>query len=155
MAAMIGSQVLFLLKERRKGTAGAGLHIRLISLFSLIAVVPAIIMAVFAYVTLSGGSTHGFQNATQAIVNSAVTVAEEYIKNTAEATRADVANISADLNLQKTLFDSDRPAFVRRLARHRPSEDLPVPLSLTRARNASNVNVTPVTRSNSWRRHRR
>jgi two-component system nitrogen regulation sensor histidine kinase NtrY len=54
MAAMIGGQVLFLLRERRKGTAGAGLHIRLISLFSLIAVVPAIIVAVFAFVTLRG-----------------------------------------------------------------------------------------------------
>ena len=101
MALMIGGQVLFLLKERRKGTAGAGLHIRLISLFSLIAVVPAIVVAVFAFVTLSRGLDTWFSERTQAIVNSAVNVAEEYIKNTAEATRADVANISADLNQQK------------------------------------------------------
>ena len=118
MAAMIGGQVLFLLKERRKGTAGAGLHIRLISLFSLIAVVPAIVVAVFAFVTLNRGLDTWFSERTQAIVNSAVTVAEEYIRNTAEATRADVANISADLNQQKALFDSDRAAFVRRVARH-------------------------------------
>ena len=118
MAAMIGGQVLFLFKERRKGTAGAGLHIRLISLFSIIAIVPAIIVAVFAFVTLNRGLDTWFSQRTQAIVNSAVTVAEEYIKNTAEATRADVANISADLNQQKPLFDTDRAAFVRRVARH-------------------------------------
>ena len=142
MAAMIGSQVLFLLKERRKGTAGAGLHIRLISLFSLIAVVPAIIVAVFAFVTLSRGLDTWFSERTQAIVNSAVTVAEEYIKNTAEATRADVANISADLNQQKTLFDSDRPAFVRRVARHAALRGLAGAFVFDQSQKRIDVNVT-------------
>jgi len=142
MAAMIGSQVLFLLKERRKGTAGAGLHIRLISLFSLIAVVPAIIVAVFAFVTLSRGLDTWFSERTQAIVNSAVTVAEEYIKNTAEATRADVANISADLNQQKALFDSDRPAFVRRVARHAALRGLAGAFVFDQSQKRIDVNVT-------------
>jgi two-component system, NtrC family, nitrogen regulation sensor histidine kinase NtrY len=118
MAAMIGGEVVTLFIERGKGTAGAGLHIRLISLFSLIAIVPAIVVAVFAFVTLNRGLDTWFSVRTQAIVNSAVTVAEEYIKNTAEATRADVANISADLNQQKGLFETDRAEFVRRVARH-------------------------------------
>ncbi len=118
MATMIGGQVLTLFIERKKGTAGAGLHIRLIALFSIIAVVPAIVVAVFASVTLNRGLDTWFSERTQAIVNSAVTVAEEYIRNTAEATRADVANISADLNQQKTMYDTDRAEFVRRVARH-------------------------------------
>ena len=118
MAAMIGGEVLVLFKERRRGTAGAGLHIRLVSLFSLIAVVPAIVVAVFAFVTLNRGLDTWFSQRTQAIVNSAVTVAEEYVTNTAQATRADVANISADLNQQKGLFETDRAEFVRRVGRH-------------------------------------
>jgi two-component system nitrogen regulation sensor histidine kinase NtrY len=142
MAAMIGGQVLFLLKERRKGTAGAGLHIRLISLFSLIAVVPAIIVAVFAFVTLSRGLDTWFSERTQTIVNSAVTVAEEYIKNTAEATRNDVANISADLNQQKPLFDSDRAAFVRRVARHAALRGLAGAFVFDQSQKRIDVNVT-------------
>jgi two-component system nitrogen regulation sensor histidine kinase NtrY len=142
MAAMIGGQVLFLLRERRKGTAGAGLHIRLISLFSLIAVVPAIIVAVFAFVTLSRGLDTWFSQRTQAIVNSAVTVAEEYIKNTAEATRADVANISADLNQQKPLFDTDRAAFVRRVARHAALRGLAGAFVFDQSQKRIDVNVT-------------
>ena len=142
MAAMIGGQVLFLLRERRKGTAGAGLHIRLISLFSLIAVVPAIIVAVFAYVTLSRGLDTWFSERTQTIVNSAVTVAEEYIKNTAEATRNDVANISADLNQQKPLFDSDRAAFVRRVARHAALRGLAGAFVFDQSQKRIDVNVT-------------
>jgi two-component system nitrogen regulation sensor histidine kinase NtrY len=142
MTAMIGGQVLFLLKERRKGTAGAGLHIRLISLFSLIAVVPAIIVAVFAFVTLSRGLDTWFSERTQAIVNSAVNVAEEYIRNTAEATRADVANISADLNQQKPLFESDRPAFVRRVARHAALRGLAGAFVFDQSQKRIDVNVT-------------
>ena len=142
MAAMIGGQVLFLFQERRKGTAGAGLHIRLIFLFSLIAVVPAIIVAVFASATLNRGLDTWFSLRTQAIVNSAVTVAEEYIKNTAEATRADVANISADLNQQKALFDTDRAAFVRRVARHTALRGLAGAFVFDQSQKRIDVNVT-------------
>ena len=142
MAAMILGQVIFLMKERRRGTAGAGLHIRLISLFSMIAVVPAIIVAVFAFVTFSRGLDTWFSERTQAIVNSAVTVAEEYIKNTAEATRADVANISADLNQQKPLFDSDRTAFVRRVARHAALRGLAGAFVFDQSQKRIDVNVT-------------
>ena len=49
---MILGQIIFLLIERRNGTPGASLHLRLVSLFSVIAVVPAIVVAVFATVTL-------------------------------------------------------------------------------------------------------
>ncbi len=142
MTAMIGGQVLFLLKERHRGTAGAGLHIRLVSLFSLIAVVPAIVVAIFAFVTLSRGLDTWFSERTQAIVNSAVNVAEEYIKNTAEATRADVANISADLNQQKSLFDTDRAAFVRRVARHAALRGLAGAFVFDQSLKRIDVNVT-------------
>src|SRR5687768_13802370 len=39
MAIMVGGQLLFLLVEKRRGTAGAGLHLRLVALFSLVAIV--------------------------------------------------------------------------------------------------------------------
>lgn len=118
MAVMIGTQLVLLLREKRRGTPGTSLHIRLVSLFSLMAVVPAIIVAVFAVVTLNRGLDTWFSTRTQAIVNSAVGVAEEYIRGSAEATRTDVAAISADLIQQKTLYDEDRQNFVRRVARH-------------------------------------
>jgi two-component system nitrogen regulation sensor histidine kinase NtrY len=142
MAAMIGGQVLFLFRERRKGTAGAGLHIRLIALFSLIAIVPAIIVAVFATVTLNRGLDTWFSQRTQAIVDSAVNVAEEYIRNTAEATRADVASIAADLSQQKDLYDKDRAAFVRRVARHAALRELTAAYVINQSTKTIDVNVT-------------
>jgi two-component system, NtrC family, nitrogen regulation sensor histidine kinase NtrY len=55
MVLLVLGQLIFLLIEKRRGTPGASLHLRLVLLFSLIAVVPAIIVAVFASVTLNRG----------------------------------------------------------------------------------------------------
>ncbi|MGE3829467.1 MAG: ATP-binding protein [Parvibaculaceae bacterium] len=118
MVGMILWQLWSLALARRRGTAGAGLHIRLVSLFSIIAALPAIIVAVFAAVTLNRGLDAWFSERTRSIVDSAVTVAEAYMRDHAETARGDVAAISADLNQQKELYDNDRPAFVRRVARH-------------------------------------
>lgn len=118
MVAMILWQIWSLIAARRRGTAGAGLHIRLVSLFSIIAALPALIVAAFAAVTLNRGLDAWFSERTRSIVDSAVTVAEAYMRDHGETARGDIASIAADLNNQKLLFDSDRPDFVRRVARH-------------------------------------
>ncbi|MFT3986816.1 ATP-binding protein [Aestuariivirga sp.] len=118
MALMVLGQVAFLFIERARGTAGAGLHLRLVLLFSLMALLPAIVLAVFASVTLNRGLDTWFSERTRAIVDSAVNVAEAYLRDHTEATRGDVAGVAADLSQQHDLFISDRSAFVRRAARH-------------------------------------
>ena len=55
MTLLVLGQLIFLMIEKRSGTPGASLHLRLVSLFSLIAVIPAIIVAIFATVTLNRG----------------------------------------------------------------------------------------------------
>ncbi len=118
MIAMIVGQMLHLVWERRQGTAGAGLHIRLISIFSVVAIVPALLVAAFAAVTLNRGLDSWFSDRTRAIVDTAATVADAYLTNASEATRNDVANISADLVQQLPDFNNDRPTYLRRVARH-------------------------------------
>jgi two-component system nitrogen regulation sensor histidine kinase NtrY len=118
IAIIVAVQVFYLLREKRRGTAGAGLHIRLISLFSIVAVAPALLVAAFATVTLKRGLDTWYSETTRSIVDSAVVVAEDYLKNAGEATRADLANISTDLSQQLPLFNNDRPAYLRRVARH-------------------------------------
>lgn len=117
MGAMIAGQVIHLLVERRKGTPGTGLHIRLVSLFSMVALLPAILVAVFAAVTLNRGLDAWFSERTRAIVETAATVADAYVLNASEATRTDVANIAADLVQQLPDFENDRPNFLRRCQR--------------------------------------
>ncbi|MBG1231572.1 sensor histidine kinase NtrY-like [Aestuariivirga litoralis] len=120
MVAMIAAQFLHLLWERRRGTAGAGLHVRLVGLFSLVAVVPALLVAAFATVTLSRGLDTWFSTQTRGIVETAASVADAYVTNASEATRNDLANIAGDLVQQQQIqsFNEDRPTFSQRLTRH-------------------------------------
>ena len=118
MAVLVLGQVVILLYERARGTAGAGLPIRLISLFSIIAVVPAIIVALFASVTLNRGLDAWFSERTRAIVDGAVAVAEANIQNAADNTRSDTAPIAADLAQKYKMYQDDRQGFVPRGARH-------------------------------------
>jgi two-component system, NtrC family, nitrogen regulation sensor histidine kinase NtrY len=125
MVLLVLGQLIFLLIERRRGTPGASLHLRLVLLFSLIAVVPAIIVAVFATVTLNRGLDSWFSERTRAIVDSAVNVAESYVRDHAEAVRNDVVQISTDLSQQRTMFETDQSSFLRRVARHAALHGLP------------------------------
>ncbi len=125
MTLLVLGQLIFLLIEKRSGTPGASLHLRLVSLFSLIAVIPAIIVAIFATVTLNRGLDAWFSLRTRAIVDSAVNVAESYVRDHAEAVRNDVVQISGDISQQKALYETDRPAFIRRVARHAALHGLP------------------------------
>jgi two-component system, NtrC family, nitrogen regulation sensor histidine kinase NtrY len=118
MAILVVVQVVQLIIAHRKGTPGAGLHVRLISLFSIVAVAPALLVAMFAALTLNRGLDAWFSDRTRNIVDTASTVAEAYLLNASDATRNDLASISTDINQQKALYDNDRQAFVQRVARH-------------------------------------
>jgi two-component system nitrogen regulation sensor histidine kinase NtrY len=142
MAGMIGWQIWKLVQARSHGIAGAGLHIRLVGLFSLIAALPAIIVALFATVTLSRGLDTWFSDRTRSVVDSSVAVAQSYIRETAERIREDVVSISNDLNQQRQLFDTDQQAFVKRVATHAALRGLSAAYVMDRARKYLDVSVT-------------
>ena len=142
MAVMIGAQIIHLLIERRRGTAGSGLHIRLISLFSMVAIIPALLVAVFATVTLNRGLDAWFSDRTRAIVDTAASVADAYLVNAGEATRTDTANIAADLVQQLPDFNNDRPSYLRRVARHVALRNLAAAYVFDGTTNEIQANVT-------------
>ena len=55
LLALIGRELWRVLQARRRGRAASRLHVRIVALFSVIAAVPAILVAVFASVTLDRG----------------------------------------------------------------------------------------------------
>jgi two-component system, NtrC family, nitrogen regulation sensor histidine kinase NtrY len=142
MAGLIGWQMLRLFMARRRGIAGASLHIRMVGLFGLIAVLPAIIVAVFASVTLNRGLDAWFSERTRAIVDTSVTVAEAYITEHGQVTRQTMVQIAADLSQQRELFDKDRPAFIKRMASHALLRGLSAAFLVDRDRKVLDVSVT-------------
>ena len=89
-------EVSQLWRARRKGKAAARLHIRIVSLFAVIAAVPAILVAIVASLTLDRGLDRWFSDRTQAIVESSVTVARSYLNEHARFLLADISAIAND-----------------------------------------------------------
>ena len=98
-------------QARRRGRAGSRLHVRIVALFSVIAAVPAIIVAVVASVTLDRGLDRLFSEQTEKMIQNALIVAEAYLREQANVVRADTIAVAIELTRAKPAFDADREEF--------------------------------------------
>src|SRR5215470_7848310 len=91
--AALGSVVAWRLievwAERRRGLAGSRLQIRLVVWFSLIAVVPTIIVALFSYLFFSYDVESWFSDRVRTAISESLAVAEAYLHEHQQAIRAD------------------------------------------------------------------
>jgi two-component system nitrogen regulation sensor histidine kinase NtrY len=86
--------------ERRRGSAGSRLHIRLVGLFSLVAVTPAIIVAVFSTVVLNFGLQNWFSERVRTAVSESQSVAESYLLEHRRNIGGDILAMANDVNRQ-------------------------------------------------------
>lgn len=112
--ALIFWRLIRVILARVSGTAGAKLHARLVTMFAVVAVMPAIIVAVFAAVTLNRGLDTWFGERAQLIISNAETVAEAYLNEHRQVLRGDTLAMATDLDREATLISSD-PAYFFRL----------------------------------------
>src|ERR1700758_1655246 len=98
LGAVIAKRLIEVWAERRRGLAGSRLQIRLVVLFSLIAVLPTIIVAIFSYLFFSFGIESWFSDKIRTAVTESLAVAEAYLHEHQQAIRADVLAMANDLN---------------------------------------------------------
>jgi two-component system nitrogen regulation sensor histidine kinase NtrY len=108
LGALIAWRLVRLWAQRRSGRAGARLHVRLVTWFSIIAVVPAILVAVFASVTLNLGLDAMFSGQVQGALSNAVNVAQAYVKEHERSIVGDAFEIANTLQHDPTLFDEEK-----------------------------------------------
>ncbi|WP_446698615.1 ATP-binding protein [Aquabacter sp. L1I39] len=125
LSVMVGREVWRIMRARRRGRAAARLHVRIVSLFAIVAVVPAILVAVVASLTLDRGLDRWFSVRTREIVASAVQVAQTYVREHALNIRGDVLAMGNDLTRLKPLFDTDRERFRQILTAQAALRNLP------------------------------
>ncbi len=106
LGALIAWRLTRLWIDRRTGIAGARLHVRLVMLFSAIAVVPAILVAVFAAVTLDLGVEQWFSAHVKAALTNAVAVAYRYEQDHERLIVADAYEIANSIEHDPELFDA-------------------------------------------------
>ena len=111
LIGVITWEVWMVVQARRRGRAAARLHIRIVALFSVIAAVPAILVAVVASVTLDRGLDRLFSTRTKAVIENSLIVADAYLREHAQLIRGDIMAMAFDVSRAKPLFDQDRDRF--------------------------------------------
>ncbi len=125
LLGIIVREVWLIMQARRTGRAAARLHVRIVGLFSIIAAVPAILVAIVASVTLDRGLDRLFSTRTQSAIQNSLIVAEAYLRDNAEIVRSDILTMALNIARDEPVFQQDQAklgqyltfqASVRRLA---------------------------------------
>jgi len=78
VAALVMARIARMIAARRSRSAGSRLHLRLSALFAIIALVPAISVAVFSVITINIGLEGWFSDRVRDVVGSSLAAAEAY-----------------------------------------------------------------------------
>ena len=113
VVGIIGFQVVKLLKARKRQAAGAGLHFRVAGIFSLVALFPAILLAIFATVSIDRTFDAFFSTRVKSIVHNTVDVAQSYMQESGQVIRSDMMGIAREIEENAALFRDDKAAFDR------------------------------------------
>lgn len=98
LGTVVARHIVRLWMERKRGIAGSKLHVRLVAVFSLLATVPAILMAIFSSIFLYFGVHAWFNNHVSTAIHESQAVAQAYMKEHQQVMRADVLAMANDLN---------------------------------------------------------
>jgi two-component system, NtrC family, nitrogen regulation sensor histidine kinase NtrY len=111
LLTLIGREVHRIVMARRRGKAASRLHVRIVAMFSLVATLPAVLVAVIASITLDIGLDRWFEIRTKTIVNSSLSIAEAYVQENARNLQGTTLSMAYDLDNARTLYGLDRVGF--------------------------------------------
>jgi two-component system, NtrC family, nitrogen regulation sensor histidine kinase NtrY len=111
LLAIIGREVWYIIQARRRGRAAARLHVQIVGLFSVIAVAPAVLVAVVASITLDRGLDRLFSVRTRAVIQNSLIVSQAYLDEHQLSLKAETTAMALDVARAKPLFDQDRDRF--------------------------------------------
>jgi two-component system nitrogen regulation sensor histidine kinase NtrY len=96
--AIVAKRLVEIWAQRRRGLAGSRLHIRLVMLFSAVAVTPTIVVAIFSYLLLSVGMDNWFSDKVRTALSESRTVAQAYLEEHQANIRSDALGLASTLN---------------------------------------------------------
>ena len=117
LVTLVLLEIRMLLRARRRGKAAAKLHIRIVGLFSIVAILPAILVAIVASFTLDVGLDRWFSIRTKSIVNSSLSVAQAYVLENARFLQGQTVSMANDLDNARSLYTLDRIGFEQFMTR--------------------------------------
>ncbi len=104
LATFVARRIVRIIAARRSRSAGSKLHLRLSAVFSVIALIPTVLVAIFATVTLNFGLEGWFSTRVQQVVGNSLSAAQAY----EEEHRA---TLTADAEFLATFIERQRPRY--------------------------------------------
>lgn len=107
LSVVVARRVIKLWRARQRGVAGAGLQGRLVTLFALIAVTPAVLVAVFSYSFLNFGLEAWFNERVSKALRDSVGVTQAYMKEHRESIASQAYSLAS-------VLDQNAPSLIQR-----------------------------------------
>ncbi|WP_456754739.1 MULTISPECIES: sensor histidine kinase NtrY-like [unclassified Bradyrhizobium] len=128
LVGIIVREVWQMVQARRRGRAAARLHVQIVGLFSVIAVLPAVLVSIVANVTIERGLDRLFSGPTKEVIQNSLTIASAYMQEHAQLIRGDILGMANDISRARLtpLYDQDRLSFREFLTAAAAARNLPV-----------------------------
>ena len=135
LSIVVAKRVISLWLARHRGGAGAGLQGRLVMLFALIAVTPALLVATFSYLFLNFGLEAWFNDRVSGALRESVGVTEAYLKEHRENIANQTYSVAYVLNQNAPVLVNNPWEFNRILTANATSRELPEAVVIDRLGN--------------------
>ncbi|TPQ33897.1 PAS domain-containing sensor histidine kinase [Bradyrhizobium guangdongense] len=126
LVGIIVREVWQMIQARRRGRAAARLHVQVVGLFSIIAVLPAVLVAVVANVTIERGLDRLFSGPTKEVIQNSLIIARAYMQDHAQLINGDILAMANELTYARPLYDQDRLSFMKVLTASAAAHNLPI-----------------------------
>ena len=113
LGAVLAGRITRIWVEQRRGSAGSRLHVRLVLLFSVVAVTPAIVVAVFATAFFNLGIQSWFNDSVRIALNEGLEASRGYLEEHRNNIRADALGMANDIARDGRWLASDPNDLVR------------------------------------------
>ena len=113
LSGIVAQRILSIWLRRRRNQAGSRLHVRMVSMFALLAVAPALLVAMFAAIFFYFGVEAWFSQHVRTSLNESLEVAQAYLEEHKQVLRADALAMANDLNRQAVVLSQNQVRFAQ------------------------------------------
>ncbi|MGE0109505.1 MAG: ATP-binding protein [Bdellovibrionales bacterium] len=107
LGSLVARHIYRLFSRRQEKQAGSRLHVRIVSVFTMLAAAPAVLVAMFAAIFFYFGVEAWFSERVKTALDESQLVAQAYLKEHQQVLRADALSMANDLNRQAVRLSED------------------------------------------------
>ncbi|HEU0222655.1 MAG TPA: PAS domain-containing sensor histidine kinase, partial [Paracoccaceae bacterium] len=115
VAGLVAMRIARMIAARRRQSAGSQLHARLMLVFTVVALAPTILVAIFATLTINFGLETWFSERVRTVLGTSVAAAQAYENEHRANLKADAELLAEFLNANKARFPLIAPGDLREL----------------------------------------